>query len=244
MSFQVTGELRNNIVALMDQVKRFENKSSSREVDVNIPRIYVFSVQSHRDFQALLGGEGSRELNVVIKPLDNRHLMKHMDRVDQLLERLVIFNQEEQSLGFMPSQKTQAPAPAIDVNLQIKARKNQGQPKQTPQFVGPVKAHQATQQDVQAMNQAILQMTLTAEAPISARETKAEQSKSHKPSPKPEQQTKASDKNKEEHKPASQRKTRVESLRETYKTEEKNLARLKQQERAMRKWGRAEETKI
>lgn len=240
-SYQDTYEFKTNFQLLVDQLDELQKnplflKQANRNLDV---RLFVITRDSYADLgETLVNSSPERRKLVSIRPLDTQHLMNNKDKIDELIDRLVWYNENTKTASIMPQKKHKEPKKEIDIDIEVKKR---GQPKQAKgTFVGPVKAHTVTKQELDAMNQAAVEFRVNLQLIANPTQV-SEGSPKGIQSPKILKQEAVRNPfervfKSEEEKPASKRRERVEKSKASDKTEREIGTRAKEN-RQLRKSG-------
>lgn len=244
LSYQDTGQIRRNLQLLAEQMNELQQnplfaKQANRNLDI---RLFVITRDSYADLTETLRGSSPGQSRLVsIRPLDAQHLLNNKSKIDELVDRLVWFNENTKTVSIMP-QKNKEDKKEIDINVEVKQR---GQPKTAKgTFVGPVKAHTVTQQELAAMNQATIEISINLQLlahPVQASE--ATPKGIHSPKILKQEAVKNPFERvfkSEEEKPASKRRERVEKTKAGNKTA-KDIAVKANENRQLRKAGERRE---
>jgi hypothetical protein len=243
VSREGTGDIRKNLQLLAEQLNELERnplfrKQAHKNLDV---RLFVITRDSYADLNETLRGSATRRNTVSIRPLDAQHLINNKNKIDELVDRLVWFNENTRTVSIMP-QKTKEDKGEIDIDLEVKQR---GQPKSAQgTFMGPIKAHTVTKKELDEINQATIEVRVSLQL-LAAQPTAASEGASTGIlSPKILKQEAVRNPfervfKTEEEKPASKRRKRVEGTKPSDKTQ-KNSAAKAEENRRLRKSGEEE----
>jgi hypothetical protein len=146
--------LRNHFEQILKYADKMEHlPKANREIDT---RLYILSRGSYNDLLAIDRGL-VRDLTV--KQLDIKHLKHHLDKLDDLISRIVFINEDARIVSYMPQRRIQKSIRGETAQLQLEdvKIKKRGDDKKTGfTSIGPMKAQQATQQDIETLNEAAL----------------------------------------------------------------------------------------